>query len=381
MDWQETLERAIPNPPPPHTDPAALVAHGKKLVRRRRLAVVAGTAAAVAAMVGIGAVVVPSRDSATPNPPIATQSTAEEWPSEVDIPLSDLAPVAYDFDTGETTFHKGWTEVDRAGPLTVNDSLAVAATNGEKTTYAYFENPSDVSFTDASRTTSTSFRDWVAGYSAVQPDIIWEPGGTLRVGRNGWKITRQIRNPLGYDAPWESLGAVIVRDGVERWILTEGARTTEDSSGQSSMIYAIPGQTIDDWLADEEASHRKDLRPERAGFEEYGTVTDVVEFSGSKVVPNRAGVKVLEQIADPDINESFTAETSQTAAARITVDGKEQYVLVQEKESATRTKNVSWTFAFILLPAPYAEDRGPISLDEFAAIVRRTNGPKGGSWS
>ena len=77
-------------------------------------------------------------------------------------------------------------------------------------------------------------------------------------------------------------------------------------------------------------------------------------------------------------NESFTAETSQTAAARITVDGKEQYILVQEKESATRTKNVSWAFAYTLLPAPHAEDRGPVSLNEFAALVRRNNGPQGG---
>lgn len=380
MDWQETLERAIPQAPATHPDPAALLADGKKLVRRRRLAVVAGTAVAVAAVVGIGAVVVPSRDSATPEPPIATRSTAEEWPPEVDIPLSDLAPVAYDFGTGDTSFHPGWTEVDRVGPFTSSNSLAVAATNGEKTIYAYFPQRGEASFTDASRTTSKGFRAWVDGLALRPLDVIWEPGSNLSLGQTGWRITREIRNPLDYDAPWESLGAVIERDGVERWILAEGSRTWESSS-QSSWIYAIPGQRIDDWLADEEQSHRKDFRPERAGFEAYGTVTDVVEFSGSKVVATRDGVEVLEQIADPDINESFTAETSQTAAARITVDGKEQYVLLQEKESETRTKNVSWAFGFILVTAPYAEDRGPIPLDEFAAMIRRYNGPKGGPWA
>lgn len=381
MDWQETLERAIPQPPPTHSDPAALVADGKKLVRRRRLAVVAGTAAALAAVVGIGAMVVPSRDSATPNPPIATQSTAEDWPPDVDIPLSDLAPVAYDFETGETTFYPGWTEVDRVGALTASNALAVAATNGTKTIYVYFPNRSEVSFTDASRTTSKSFRDWVDGFSVNQPDIIWEPGANLGVGRTGWEIVREIPNPLGYDAPWESLGVVIERDGVERWVLAEGCRADESNAGQTSDVYAIPGQTIDDWLADTKEADREIYRPERTGFDTFGTVTDVVEFSGSKIVPTRDGVKVLDQIADPDVNESFTAETSQTAAARITVDGEEQYVLVQEKESATRTKDVSWAYAFVLLPAPYAEDRAPISLDEFAAIVRRYNGPKGGPWA
>lgn len=380
MDWQETLERAIPQPPPTHTDPAALVADGKKLVRRRRLAVVAGTVAAVAAVIGIGAVVDPSRESATPEPPIASHSTDEEWPPPADIPLSDLAPVAYDFDTGETTFQDGWTEVDRVGPLTVSNSLAVAATDGEKTIYAYFELPSEISFTDASRTTSESFRDWVTSYSAVSPEILWEPGGTFHVGGTGWEVVREVPNPLGYDAPWESLGVIIERDGVERWVLAEGCPTTESSSGQSTEVYAIPGQTIDRWLADTKAD-REIYHPERAGFDVHGAITDVVEFSGSKVVPTRAGVEVLEQIADPDITEGFAAETSQTAAARITVDDEEQYVLVQEKESATRTKNVSWAYAFTLVPAPYAEDRGPVSLAVFAARVKESTPPGSGPWA
>lgn len=379
MDWQETLERAIPQPPPTHLDPAALVADGKKLVRRRRLAVVAGTAAAVAAVVGIGAIVVPSRDSATPNPPIATQSTAEEWPPEVDIPLSDLAPVAYDFGTGETTFQEGWTEVDRVGALTSSDSLAVAVTDGEKTIYAYFPEPDDASFTDASRT-AKDFRTWARELPDHLPDIMWDAGGRLAVGRSGWKIVREISNPFGYDAPWDSVGAVIEREGLEEWLFLRQSRTALSLAPDGGSTYAIPGQTIDDWLARIERSDRTAYRPNDRNLGEP-SITHVVEFSGSTIVPTEDGVKVLEQVADPDINESFTAETSQTAAARITVDGKEQYVLVQEKESATRTKDVSWAFAYTLRPAPYAEDRAPVSLDEFAAIVRRNNGPKGGPWA
>jgi hypothetical protein len=343
---------------------------------------VVGTAAAVAAVVGIGAVVVPSRDSATPDPPIATRSTAEDWPPAVDIPLSDLAPVAYDFDTGETTFHEGWTEVDRVEePTGLSDSMALEATDGEKTIYAYFQFEDAVSFTEASRTTK-DFRTWARDISNSTPAISWEPGGAAEVGRGGWTLVREISNPFGYDAPWDSVGVVVERDGIERWtFIRESSTSTTTMGSNAGSTYAIPGQTIEDWLADVARSEPAANRPDRAGFETYDTITDVVEFSGSKVVPTRAGVKVLEQIADPDINESFTAETSQTAAARITVDGKEQYVLVQEKESATRTKNVSWAFAYTLLPAPYAEDRAPVSLDEFAAIVRRNNGPEGGPWA
>jgi hypothetical protein len=381
MDWQETLERAIPQPPPTHPDPAALVADGRKLVRRRRLAVVAGTAFAVAAVIGIGAVVVPSRESATPEPPIASHSTDEEWPPPADIPLSDLAPVAYDFDTGEITFQDGWTEVERVEePTGLSDTLAIAATDGEKTIYAYFPYPSDIAFTDASRTTN-DFQTWAHNISNTTPGASLRPDGGLEAGGDGWRVVRRISNPLGYDAPWDSAGVVFERDGIERWGLVRACHTptaTLDSEGGST--YAIPGQTIEGWLADIEGSDRTTYRPNDRYLEE-AVITDAVEFSGSTIVPTEDGVKVLEQVADPDINESFTAETSQTAAARITVDGKEQYVLVQEKESATRTKDVSWAFAYTLLPAPYAEDRGPYSLDEFAEIVRRNNSPKGGPWA
>ncbi|MEU6133914.1 hypothetical protein [Nocardioides sp. NPDC047086] len=379
MDWQETLERAIPQPPPTHTDPAALVADGKKFVRRRRLAAVAGTVAAVAAVIGIGAVVDPSRDSADPEPPIATRSTDEERPPAVDIPLSDLAPVAYDFDTGATRLQGGWTEVDRVGALTTSDSLAVAVTDGEKTIYAYFPEPDDASFTDASRT-AKDFRTWARELPDYVPDTTWEAGGQLAIGGNGWEIVREISNPFGYDAPWDSVGAVIEREGLKKWLFFRQSRTALSLAPDGGSTYAIPGQTIDDWLTRVEKTDRTAYRPNDLNLGEPA-VTHAVEFSGSTVVPAEDGVKVLEQVADPDINESFTAETSQTAAARITVDGKEQYVLVQEKESATRTKNVSWAFVYNLLPTPYAEDRGPFSLDEFAEIVRRNNGPKGGPWA
>ncbi|MGY0387537.1 hypothetical protein ACWZJV_11250 [Nocardioides sp. WG-D5] len=379
MDWQETLERAIPHPPPAQPDPAALVADGKRLVRRRRLAVVAGSVAAVAAVVGIGAVVDPSRDHADPEPPIATRSTAEEEAPEVDIPLSDLAPVAYDFDTGETRFQKGWTEVDRLGALTTSDSLAVAVTDGEKTIYAYFPQPDDVSFTDASRT-AKDFRTWARELPDHLPDTTWEAGGRLSVGGSGWKIVREISNPFGYDAPWDSVGAVIEREGLEEWLFFRQSQTALSLAPDGGSTYAIPGQTIDDWLTSIEKSDRTAYRPNDRNLGEPA-ITHAVEFSGSTLVPTEDGVKILEQVADPDINDSFTADTSQTAAARITVEGEEQYVLVQEKESATRTKNVSWAFAYHLRPAPYAEDRGPVSLEDFAAIVRRNSGPKGGPWA
>ncbi|MFE4000520.1 hypothetical protein ACFX43_17195 [Nocardioides sp. YIM B13467] len=363
MDWQETLERAIPQPPPTHPDPAALLADGKKLVRRRRLAVVAGTAAAVAAVVGIGTVVIPSRDTATPNPPIATQSTAEDWPPEADIPLSDLAPVAYDFGTGETTLQKGWTEVDRVGPFTSGNSLAVAATNGEKTIYAYFESPSEISFTDASRTLTKDFQTWAEDISLYPLEAEWSTDGKLSLGDDGWRVVREIPNPMGYAAPWDSIGAVVERDGLERWILLRGTLSEDGESYGDTETYAIPGQTIEEWLTEAEEADRRDYRPGGTGFE--ASQTEVVEFgSDSEVIPAKSGVTIVEQAAGPDISESFSDGTSRTAAARITVGDDEQYVLVREKGGTTQA------FSYSFLPAPRAADRRPLTLDEFAGLVK-----------
>ncbi|MEU0266257.1 hypothetical protein [Nocardioides sp. NPDC006303] len=375
MDWQETLERAIPQPPPAHPDPAALLADGKKLVRRRRLAVVAGTAAAVAAVVGIGAIVVPSRDSATPNPPIATQSTAEdEWPPEADIPLSDLAPVAYDHGTGEVTLYRGWKETDQVGPLDSGNALAVAATKGNRTVYVHFMNPTEIAYTDASRTSATSLRAWVDDVRAHHLSATWNAGGKLRVKQNGWEIVREIPNPLGYAAPWDSVGAVVEREGVEQWILYSGNRPKDggESSGLDA-VYAIPGQTIEEWLAVQVATDRKDYRPGNVDFSIEPT--EAVEFgSGSEVVSSEDRVKIVEQVADPDIGHSFATGTSRTAAARITVGSKERYVLVREKDGVTQA------YSFSVLPAPRAEDRRPLTLDEFAEMVDRRMTPGSGLW-
>lgn len=380
MDWHDTLERAIPKPPPTQSDPAALVADGKRVVRRRRLAVVAGTTAAVAAVIGIGAVVVPSRDSATPNPPIATHSpsTNEAWPPAVDIPLSDDAPVAYDFDTGEVTFQDGWTEVDRAEePTDLSDTLAVAATDGKTTIYAYFPDVNGI-FTDASRTTK-DFQTWAHDISNSTPEISWEAGGQVEVHGGGWTLVREVTNPFDYDAPWDSVGAVIERDGIERWVFFRENSASDYFMGYGhAATYAIPGQTIDDWLADIEKAEPGSDRPDRVHI--APAQTDVVEFSGSKVVPTEDGVEVLEQLAAPDIGHSFATGTSQTAAARITVDGKEQYVLVRQKLGAAKQEYVSWAFSYTLLPAPRAEDRTTVSLEAFAARVKEHTIPGDEPW-
>lgn len=374
MDWQDTLERAIPQPPPATPDPAALVAEGKKIVRRRRVAAVAGTALAVGAAIGIGAIVVPSgNDRATP--PVATQPAGSDDPSIPDPPPpTELTPVTYNHSTDEVELYQGWKEVDRIGPYGVADSVAVEATDGTKTLYVHFINPTEISYIDASRTSATSLRTWFDDKRSHDLVTHWRPHGELRVKKNGWRIVRELPNPLGYAAPWDSIAAVVEREGDERWVLYDGNR--REGGGESigkGSAYAIPGQTIDEWLVRRGKEIRKEY--EGKGIGDFGVssgTTRLVRFgSGTEIVPAKDRVKIIEQRADPDV-DGFSAAASRAAAARITVGGVEQFVLVREVDGATQA------YSYELGQSPWAEDRVPISFDEYLDTIDQL--PSGGMW-
>ncbi|MEI7054864.1 hypothetical protein WBG06_03520 [Nocardioides sp. CCNWLW239] len=373
MDWHDALERAIPQAPPTHHNPAALVADGKKLVRRRRVAAVAGTALAVGAVLGIGSIVVPSgADRATP--PVATQSAESDEPPAPDpSPPTEDAPVTYDHRTDEVGLYPGWKVVDRIGPNGVADSVAVEATDGAKTLYVHFMNPTEISYVDASRTSATSLEAWLDDVKSHDLAINWRPRGELRA-RGGWKIVREIPNPLGVAAPWDSMAAVVEREGLERWVLYNGDRSDSgrESTGRDGT-YAIPGQTIDEWLAGRSKEFRKEF--EGKGVGDFGVgmgTTRVVTFgSGSEIVPAKDGVEVVEQRTEPDV-DGFSAGASRSAAAKITVDGAERFVLVREVDGDTQA------YSYEVGQSPWAEDRVPISIDEYLDIIDSV--PSDGMW-
>lgn len=373
MDWQETLERAIPQPPPTHPDPATLVADGKKLVRRRRLAVVAGAAFAVAAVIGIGTAL-PSRDSATPKPPIATQSEADEaiasYPTQP--PLSDASPLRYDFDTKKVTFQDGWEEAGRIDRKEIRRLLGsdyaqlfLAATNGEKTVYANFMNPTEISYADASRTEGKSLSEWAEDVAAHHVEPRWSVGGSIRVG-DGWTITRTIDNPLDYDLPWDSDAAVAEREGMEVWILFSGDRPKSGGGGEGyGVAYAAPGQTIDEYVAREKERYDREIAASTGGYS--ASMSEAVEFGGgSELVPAEGRVKILEQVADPDLGEGFAEGATRSAAARITIKGKETVAIAREKDGLTLVYTID------VADERRAEDRGTRSLEDVVAMVRAT---------
>lgn len=374
MDWHDALDRAIPQPPPIPSDPAALVTAGKRAVRRRQAVAAGGTALLVAAVIGLGSAYAPWRDRAAPTPPIATQSEADEerddYPAQP--PLSDASPLRYDFDAGKVTFHDGWEEADRIERKEIRRLLGfeyahlfVAATDGKKTIYANFMNSTQIAYADASRTKGKSLREWAEDVAAHHVEPRWRVGGSIRVG-DGWKITREIDNPLGYDLPWDSDAAVAEREGMEVWILFTGNQPEGGGGGFGyGVAFAAPGQTIEGYIAHRDEEIEGDLAESPGGYS--AGISEAFEFgAGSDLVPAEDGVEILEQVANPDLGEKFAEGATRSAAARVTINGKEQVAIAREKDGLTLVYTIEVT------DERRSEDRSTRSLEEVLAIVKAT---------
>ena len=374
MDWHDALDRAIPQPPPIPADPAALVVAGKKAVRRRQALAAGGTALIVAAVIGLGSGYAPWRDRAAPTPPVASESKADEaldvYPTQP--PLSDASPLRYDFETNEVTFHDGWEEADRIerkeiGQLIGSDysHLFLAATNGEKTIYANFMNSTEIAYADAARTNGKSLSEWAEDVAAHHVRPRWSVGGSIRVG-DGWTITRKIDNPLDYDLPWDSEAAVAEREGMEVWILFTGDRPKSGGGGEGyGVAYAAPGQTIEGYVAHRNEQIEADLAESTGGYS--AGMSEAVEFgAGSELVPAENGVEILEQVANPDLGEKFAEGATRSAAARITIKGKEQVAIAREKDGLALVYTVE------VAEERRSENRSTRSLEEVLAIVKAT---------
>ncbi|GGU25884.1 hypothetical protein [Nocardioides albus] len=374
MDWHDTLERAIPHPPPGSADPAALVAAGKKAVRRRQALAAAGTALIVAGVIGLGSGYAPWRDRAAPTPPIATQSKADEVPEvyPTQPPLSDASPLRYDFESKEVTFHDGWEEADRLGRKEISQLLGpdysqlfLAATDGEKTIYANFMNPTEIAYADAARTNGKNLSEWAQDVATHHVEPRWSVGGSIRVG-DGWTITRRIDNPLDYDLPWDSEAAVAEREGMAVWILFSGDKPESGGGGEGyGVAYAAPGQSIDEYVAHRNEQMDAEMTASTGGYS-AGT-SEAVEFGGgSELVPAEKGVKIVEQVADPDLGKGFAEGATRSAAARITVKGKERFAIAREKDGLTLV------YVIEVAAEPRAEDRAARSLEDVLAMVKAT---------
>lgn len=137
--------------------------------------------------------------------------------------------------------------------------------------------------------------------------------GTV-VLRPGWRVVRQVANPLRRVAPAASLGVVVTNGRATYWYLLdhtpEGGGASWDPAGTSYTRF-------EQWLDDQ-----VDLQ---TGAEPAAFVT--FAGAGSVLEPGR-GVRILRQWADPDL-PGFAAPGETTAVAKVEVDGVTYFVLAR----------------------------------------------------
>lgn len=333
MDWQETLERAIPQPPPTHPDPAALVADGKKLVRRRRLVTGSGAAlAAAAAVIGTVAVLTPIGERAAPPPEIAVQPSSSASVADKALPpLDDDDPLRYSFETGEVELAEGWRVIDRVDGPAGKGSVAFAASNGQRTHFTFITSPTGTTYLESAPT--TSFASWIASTKETEAAMADDPepdlvDGDLRLS-NGWRSVREVPNPMEYAPPMASVGAVIERKGTRKWIMV----ASDGAGGTSSHESQPTAGGIESWLPGVVAQQR-DLDQVNVD-PSTPTEADPVSFGAGEHLVAAEGVRIHEQVASPDLGPDFAPASALTAAARITSEDGEHYLVVRKVGGVT----------------------------------------------
>jgi hypothetical protein len=163
--------------------------------------------------------------------------------------------------------------------------------------------------------------------------------------RRGWRIVREVPNPLHRVAPDASVGLVVTDGEQTSWYLLDH---TADSGGASWDPAGTSHARFEQWLAD-----MVDLQ---TGTEPASYVTFVADGTLAPGV----GVRILGQWPDPDV-PGFAAPGDDTAVAKVVVDGRESFVLAR-RSSGGPTEAIPVDAA--VLPEPtlaaflaYARDR------------------------
>lgn len=141
--------------------------------------------------------------------------------------------------------------------------------------------------------------------------------------RPGWRVERQVANPLHRVAPDDSVGLVVVKGTQRYWYLLDHAQTGGGASWDpAGTTYARFEQWLDDQV---------DLQN---GDQPVGFVT----FAGSgPVLEPGIGARILRQWPDPDV-PGFAAPGDTTAVAKVEVDGLTYFVLARRSsDGATDT--------------------------------------------
>ncbi|MDQ6526392.1 hypothetical protein RB608_22415 [Nocardioides sp. LHD-245] len=132
--------------------------------------------------------------------------------------------------------------------------------------------------------------------------------------RPGWRIVREIPNPLHRVAPEASVGLVVTKGTASFWYLLDhspdGGSASWDPAGKAY-------QRFEQWL---DVMVDLDRGEEPEPYVRFAGEGDLLEAG--------VGVRILRQWADPDV-PGFAAPGDDTAVAKVAADGRVYFVLAR----------------------------------------------------
>lgn len=272
----DLLEHSIGTGPWELPTPAQRLAEGRKVLRRRRRIGLAATSAAVAAAIGVGVTLSgPGGRGGADGPrlPVAT-SGASPTPGSRTTPTS---PPRSDLRiTLEQLSQRLHQQAHRKEQRLVSDQFPAS----------------------------------------------FGPDGKIVV-KDGWRITQQVEEPLGYQAPEASLGVVVTDGERTRWMLLTHQRA-EDSQG-----HQLPGGFGDSASADDPGKGYSRFEDWLASMVELqgGTRTPpLVTVGADDTLRAGPGATLVETAPAPEI-DGYTAAGDRMAQVRR--DGRTWFVVVR----------------------------------------------------
>lgn len=334
MDIKELFETQIPIGPE-HRPMTDRIASGRRALQRRRRASVGAASVAVVAVVGlVGAVVnVGDLRSDRDNPPTTSTSSPTASPTYTPPPpdeeltrsiavktdwlgdcVEDPEPDAREVACWQDMLQRGragkvWRREDvqvnqridlPSGEGTAEDVVALEATYHGVTGWYYFglhEN----TVGDPDESEEPTFAEWAAfihRHALKEEDLLpeyKEADGTTRPGvvwiatdgrvmiTPGAEVVDRIDDPMGYGDAGVSVAVAAKVDGVEWWHLEA------NGPGSHAAVSRADGGDFQDWVDEQ--------------VEQFHSGHTGLAFDDSgRIVSTADDVKVVDQVADPDID-------------------------------------------------------------------------------
>jgi hypothetical protein len=343
MDLREQLDRELSDTPHAGRDLSEILLAGRRAVRRRRTAAGVTAVAAAAVVVGIGwTLTLGGETPQVVNPPTETDTVPVDKNLENDcheISGAELgscrsrwepilqgpgrSPVRRD--PGVQVVEVIENPLESAGfnaayEVDDNGARAFVLFEQDRTASMYPQESADMDLStwieEVKSDIEAPSQNNIEAPSQnnndrSSPPAQFNPDGEL-VLTDGAEVVQRIEDPLGQRTVGKSLGLAVEHDGTTTWLAltwTPGSQTIASSPAQED--YATLEDWVESWVAQQQGRDAHAL----------------VEFNPNGTLRPLAGVEIVEQRTDVDMDASPNVRDEIAAVAQLWVDGEPWFVV------------------------------------------------------